>query len=80
MAYAPGRMFKRSSIRGPWLRVTGARMQNAAVGKLPESLAEGDGSTQPAAEYVAEATTPSEDAWAREQALYRAKNESDRHD
>src|SRR5450755_3899953 len=38
------------------------------------------GSPQPAPEYIAEAATPSEDAWAREQARYRAKNESDRHD
>jgi hypothetical protein len=78
-AYAPGRMFKRRSIRVPWLRVTGARMQNASVGRLPENLAEGDGSQQPAPEYIAEAAPPSEDAWAREQALYRAKNESDDH-
>ena len=29
----------------------------------------------PTPEYIAEATTPSEDVWAREQELYRAKNE-----
>lgn len=72
-------MFKGRSIRVPWLRVTGARMQNASDGRLPDNLAAGDGSQQPAPEYVAEAATPSEDAWAREQALYRAKNESDDH-
>jgi hypothetical protein len=55
-------------------------MQNASVGRLPENLAEGDRSSQPAREYIAEAATPSEDGWAREQALYRAKNESGRHD
>lgn len=55
-------------------------MQNASVGRLPENLAEGDESRQPAPEYIAEAATPSEDAWAREQARYRAKDESDRHD
>jgi hypothetical protein len=55
-------------------------MQNAWVGKLPENLADGDPSPQPAPEYIAEAATPSEDACAREQALYRAKNESGRDD
>ena len=69
-------MFTRRSIRVPWLRVTGAAMRNASVGRLPENLAEGNGSPQPAPEYIAEAATPSEDALAREQARYRAKNQT----
>jgi hypothetical protein len=32
---------------------------------------------QPTPDYAAEAGTPSEDVWAREEARYRAKNEGD---
>ena len=44
----------------------GRRTQS--VGRLPENLAEGIGAPQPPPEYIAEVATPSEDAWAREQA------------
>jgi hypothetical protein len=55
-------------------------MQNASVGRLPENLAEGNGAPQPAPEYIAEVSTPSEDRVGERAGLYRAKNESDRHD
>ena len=48
-------------------------MQDAAFGRLPEDLAEGGGGSQPAPEYIAEASTPSEGAWECERQRYREK-------
>jgi hypothetical protein len=45
------------------------------MGRLPEDVAAGGSTAGPAAEYIAEATTPSEDVWARAQERYRAKDE-----
>jgi hypothetical protein len=67
-------VFWRKGKRQPWLRVSAGRMQDAAMGRLPDGVADGDPGA-PAPEYVAEATTPSDDVWAREQAHYREKNE-----
>jgi hypothetical protein len=61
----------------PRLRVSGGQIQNAATGRLPGGVADDGGGSDPAPEYIAEATTPSEDAWAREQARYRAKERSE---
>ncbi len=47
------------------------------MGNLPGDVAAGGPQHEPAPEYIADAPAPSEDAWAREQALYRAKNEED---
>ena len=66
-------MFRRKPKRPPWLRVSAGRMQDAAFGRLPEDLAEGGGGSQPAPEYIAEASTPSEGAWERERQRYREK-------
>lgn len=55
-------------------------MQNQAMGRLPTDLAEGAVGPQPAPEYIAEAVPPSEDVWAREQARYRSKTESEHRD
>ena len=46
------------------------------MGRLPEDVAAGGPQAEPTPEYIAEAATPSEEMWAREQARYRAKNES----
>ena len=46
------------------------------MGSLPGDVAAGGPPAQPASEYIAEAETPSEDVWTREQARYRAKNDS----
>jgi hypothetical protein len=51
-------------------------MQDATFGRLPEDVAEGSGEPQPAPEYIAEASTPSEVAWERERQRYREKYES----
>jgi hypothetical protein len=51
-------------------------MQMEAMGRLPEDVAAGGSMQEPTPEYIAEAATPSEDVWAREQARYRAKNGS----
>lgn len=67
-------VFWRKGKRQPWLRVSAGRMQDAAMGRLPDGVTDGDPGA-PAPEYVAEATTPSDDVWAREQAHYREKNE-----
>jgi hypothetical protein len=69
-------MFRRKPKRPPWLRISAGRMQDATFGRLPEDLAEGGGESQPAPEYIAEASTPSEDAWERERQDYREKYES----
>lgn len=50
-------------------------MQIESMGRLPEDVAAGGSAQVPAPEYIAEAATPSEDAWAREEERYRAKNE-----
>jgi hypothetical protein len=49
-------------------------MQTQARGRLPTDVADAGSSAEPGPEYIAEAATPSEDIWAREAALYRAKN------
>jgi hypothetical protein len=50
-----------------------------SVGDLAEDVAAGRGPQhEPAPEYIADAPTPSEEVWAREQALYREKNERER--
>ncbi|MGA2927652.1 MAG: hypothetical protein ABSG43_16980 [Solirubrobacteraceae bacterium] len=41
---------------------------------MPTDVADAGSSAEPGPEYIAEAATPSEDIWAREAALYRAKN------
>lgn len=51
-----------------------AALMQTGRGSVPGDLAAGR-SEQPAPDYIAEATTPSEDDWAREQAAYRAKND-----
>ncbi len=71
---------KRTSDRAPWSRVADGKMQVRSFGRLPEDVAAGGPEHEPTPEYIAEATTPSEEAWAREQALYRAKEEAERGD
>jgi hypothetical protein len=51
-------------------------MQDAEMGRLPSDVADDDEGA-PAPQYIPEATTPSEELWARERARYRAKNEPD---
>lgn len=46
------------------------------MGRLPSDVAAGGPEPAPSPEYIAEAATPSEDVWEREQARYRAKNEA----
>ena len=53
-------------------------MQAMSQGRLPEDVAAGGPLQQPTPEYIAEAGTPSDDVWAREEALYRAKDEEER--
>jgi len=48
------------------------------MGRLPGGTATGGPQQQPAPDYIAEAATPSEDAWTREQERYRAKDEEER--
>lgn len=43
------------------------------IGRLPEDLTADDLTS----DYIAEAATPSDEAWAREQERYRAKNEQE---
>jgi len=50
-------------------------MQMESMGRLPEDIAAGGSADAPAPDYIAEAATPSEDVWAREQERYRAKDE-----
>lgn len=69
------RLFKRRAGRHPGLRVADGRMQIESMGRLPEDVAAGGPAQAPVPEYVAEAATPSEDVWAREQERYRAKNQ-----
>jgi hypothetical protein len=52
-------------------------MQLESMGKLPEAVAAGGPEQGSTPEYIAEAATPSEDVWAREQARYPAKNEAE---
>ena len=68
-------LFKRRAGRTPGLRVADGRVQMQSMGRLPEDVAAGGSTAGPAAEYIAEATTPSEDVWARAQERYRAKDE-----
>jgi hypothetical protein len=65
---------KRTSTRAPWLRVSDGRMQMESMGRLPNEVAAGTPAQQSATEYIAEAGTPSEDAWAREWARYGARD------
>lgn len=55
-------------------------MQLKSMGRLPDDVAAGGSPEGPAPEYIAEAATPSEDVWAREQAAYRARNQAGRGD
>jgi hypothetical protein len=55
-------------------------MQAMTGGRLPEDVAAGGPAQQPTPEYIAEAGAPSEDVWAREEALYRAKDAEERRD
>lgn len=48
-------------------------MQDATAGRLPDEVAEDGAGSQPAPDYIAEAATPSEDAWERERQRYREK-------
>jgi len=65
----------RRVTRGPRLRTADAQMQVEAIGRLPQGVAEGGSGPEPAPEYIPEAAEPSEDVWAREQELYRRKQE-----
>ncbi len=72
------KLFKRKSKRARPIdhaqvqsHVVDGRTQMEGVGMLPQDLAAGDLTS----DYIAEAATPSDEAWAREQARYRAKNE-----
>ena len=69
------KLFKQRAGRTRGLRVADGTVQMQSMGRLPENVAAGGSAEGPAPEYIAEATTPSEDAWAREQERYRAKNE-----
>jgi hypothetical protein len=57
--------------------VRAARWAEGSLGQLSEGVLAGGPEHEPAPDYVAEASTPSEEAWAREEARYRAKNEGD---
>ncbi len=65
----------RSANPAPRLRIADAKMQLEAIGRLPQDAAEGDGTPEPSPEYVREAAEPTEGVWAREQELYRRKQE-----
>lgn len=54
--------------------VNAAEMQTGR-GPVPSDIAAGR-FHEPAPDYIAEATTPSEDAWVREEEAYRAKYET----
>jgi hypothetical protein len=72
-------MFKRfrpEGVRVPRMRIADGQMQMESMGRLPNDVAAGGPEQAPTPEYIAEAATPSEDVWQREQALYRAKNRS----
>lgn len=71
-------MFGRKSIRVPWLRVTAGCMQVESMGRLPSDVAAGGAEQQPTPQYISEAVSPSEEAWAREQTRYHAKEDSER--
>jgi hypothetical protein len=68
----------RSTRSAPRLRTADAQMQIEAIGRLPQTTAEGEGTTEPAPEYIREAAEPSEDMWAHEQELYRSKQKRDK--
>jgi hypothetical protein len=74
------KLFKRPSSRvdagAVRSLISDARMQMSAMGKLPGAAAAVSPESDRRAEYIAEAGTPSEDVWAREQASYRAKNDA----
>ncbi len=50
-------------------------MQTEAIGRLPTDMAHGSQAPKPSPEYIEQAAEPSDDAWAREQELYRRKQE-----
>lgn len=52
-----------------------AALMQTRRGSVPHEIGMGR-FHEPPPEYIAEATTPTEDMWAREQAAYRAKNET----
>jgi hypothetical protein len=68
--------FKRRRVVGRFgvARAADAKLELESMGRLPPDLVGGGSEPAPAPEYIAEAGTPSEDAWAREEARYRAKN------
>ncbi len=62
--------------RGPGLGLTAdAQVQVEAIGRLPQGMAEDGRTPEPSPDYIREAAEPSEDVWAREQELYRRKQE-----
>ncbi|MGH2889868.1 MAG: hypothetical protein ACRDNJ_09585 [Solirubrobacteraceae bacterium] len=72
-------MFKRKSGRthvnsGQVFEDVNAAQMQTGRGSVPSDIAAGR-FQEPEADYIAEATTPSEDTWAREQVEYRAKYE-----
>lgn len=64
----------RSAKPAPRLRIADAEMQAEAIGRLPQAVA-GGRTPEPSPEYIREAAEASEDVWAREQELYRRKQE-----
>ncbi len=73
-------MFKRKSGRahvdsGQVFEGVNAALMQTGRGSVPSDIAAGR-FREPTPDYIAETTTPSEDLWAREQASYRAKNET----
>lgn len=65
----------RSAKPASRLRAADVEMQVEATGRLPQDTAEGGTTPEPAPEYIRETTEPSEDMWAREQELYRRKQQ-----
>jgi hypothetical protein len=75
-------LFRRKSTQSPQVdsqqvqaQVSAADAQLWSQGRMPEDAAAGGAQNQATSEYIAEAETPSEAVWEREQALYRSKNE-----
>ena len=50
-------------------------MEAEFSGRLHGDVIQGDAMSEPAPEYIEETVEPSEAAWAREQELYRKKQE-----
>ena len=74
------RLFKRKQTgtpaqQGAMPEVEG-KIQAGSRDELPSDVVTGV-AQDPPPEYIEEAATPSEDAWAREEARYRAKNEDE---